>query len=288
MRFNFRRAGRILAVLGLTGMAACGGKERDTDSGVEVGPCTMQVGHQATEDAISVQTPACGGVVFDTFEVFGEGIDSHVLFSDGEMALPKVRVGTAGGHITAVHWKGRWWSEGGAAPVLLRQGYQSWSASGVFPLEGLSVEYDPLGFPAFGGDDGVTEVSEETPWSSWWMGMVGRSDGGVVGVGALSSQWSKVVVSFEPDGTAHVVWGGHDQRIELGPNDDVYLDPIWLGLGPDANALAEDYGARVAAQTPPLEVVSGAAWWCSARARAHSAFPSWSAAVNRFTSPSSS
>ena len=99
------------------------------------GDCGFVSIHQATTNSLSLITASCGGIVFDEFQVHGEGIQGHVLFSDGEMALPKVRVGEEGGRIDAVHWKGRWWSEGQQPPVVWRQGYQSRGASGVFALE---------------------------------------------------------------------------------------------------------------------------------------------------------
>jgi hypothetical protein len=132
----------------------------------------------------------------------------------------------------------------GAQPVRFwKQGYQSWWWSGVTELSQMT--FDDRGLPVVGGDGNGTSAAEETPYSSWWNGLVGREDGQSLLIGALDVQslrfWTAV-----SDTELWAVWGGRTDSITISPNAEVFLDPIWIKASEDAFALHREYAQEVA------------------------------------------
>jgi alpha-galactosidase len=141
---------------------------------------------------------------------------------------------------------GTWEVRGEADAVLWRQGYQSWSASGVFPL--VAPVLDDGGWPQIGGDAGGFDVLNEKGGTSWWAGLVGRADGGSALVGALSARTTKVATAFDLDGTVQVVWGGRGEALPVDLGDTVVLDPVVVRFGEDPNDLWRAWAEVVAAE----------------------------------------
>lgn len=217
-------------------------------------PCTGP-GTLSLDDGVAVEAEACGAVAL-TGRVLGEG-DLSLSFEDEDGAVVPVIATTTGGVLRGVVLEGdldldgegplRWW----------RQGYQSWSWSGVVdPTAPPSRDADSL--PPVGGDGDAITVVEETPWTSWWVGLVGRDGGPSLLAGALSATRTKVWLAL--DGEAlQVVWGGRGESILLEPGASLRLDPVALRFGPDPVAVHEDYADAAAAhaglaapsRTPP-------------------------------------
>jgi hypothetical protein len=151
----------------------------------------------------------------------------------------------------------------GTNPVRLwRQGYQSWSFSGVVETE--PVDFDGL-LPAAGGDGDSTSVFQETPWSSWWVGLVGRSDGASLLLGAESVARTKFYVST--DGSqAWAVWGHRGEQITLAAGEQLELDPLHIRAGDQPYALHRAYAEAVVARVggpelPSLPPTGWATWY---------------------------
>ena len=111
---------------------------------------------------------------------------------------------------------------------LWKQGYQSWWWSGVTDL--VSPESDEDDLPLVGGDGNGVNATEEKPYSSWWLGLVGKSDGDSILAGALSSTKTRMWTAFTDD-TIWVVWGHRDDPITVSAGDIIELDPVWIHAG---------------------------------------------------------
>ncbi len=147
-------------------------------------------------------------------------------------------------------------------PVLWRQGYQSWSFSGVVNL--VEVGRDAEGVPLVGGDGDAAAVAFEKDGTSWWMGTLGKPDGASLLAGALSAQKNRVFVAAEP-GTMWVVWGHRGDAMRMRAGERRTLDPVWFGAGTDADALHEAYAQAVVrhlnVSAPPEPPLTGWATW---------------------------
>lgn len=201
-------------------------------------------------------------VTFDAVEVRGDGVEVTLDARDGRV-VPTV-TSAQGGVLRGVHATGTWAADGDADAVLWRQGYHSWSASGVFALDALAVDGD--GWPVVGGDAGGFDVLLETPGTSWWAGLVGRAGGGAALVGALSATTTKTVVAVEPDGTLHVVWGDRGEALPVPAGGSLALDPVETFVGDDPNALWRDWADAVVAERggldlPPPPAVGWTTWY---------------------------
>lgn len=188
----------------------------------------------------------------------GEGLTVS-LDLDGPTLTPIVSAGPDGGTLRAVSLHGPWSVAGERPPRLWRQGYQSWWWSGVVDLE--PPELDDDGLPRVGGDAGGLAAVDETPWSSWWVGVIGRPDGDALLLGALASTRTKVWTAFSEE-AAWVVWGGRGEALRLDPGETLRLDPLRIDAGPDAGALLRDYAAAAAAHVglAPREDLPPTGW----------------------------
>jgi hypothetical protein len=104
--------------------------------------------------------------------------------------------------------------------------------------------------PRVGGDVGGLGPAFETPWTSWWVGLVGVDGGPSLLVGALTATSTKVWTAWSPE-QAWLVWGGRGETVVLGPDATKRLDPVWLAAGDDPWQLHRDYAEQVAQRTPP-------------------------------------
>ena len=251
---------------------ACNGKDKDAgtsgtsdtnDTNDPSERCGYYGDIKVTAASIRLESADCGSIVLEDFSLVGDGDLEWAMFSSGDQVLLEIKGGAAGGTFRALHLSGTWSTAGAGDPVLWRQGYQSWSASGVFELDQTPLTFDGDGVPIAGGDDGVFQVVEETPGTSWWVGLAGRADGVSVAAGAVTSMLTRFYVAFEGD-EIHVVWGGRGEEIELGAGESVFLDPLWLGLGGDPVEVLDVYAAQVenTLQPPALKpAISGWGSW---------------------------
>jgi alpha-galactosidase len=170
---------------------------------------------------------------------------------------PVLTAGSGGGVVGGAVLFGPYDLEGDEPVRAWRQGYQSWSWSGVVDLEPL--ETDAIGLPTVGGDGDALSAAFETPWTSWWAGLLGRPDGASVHVGATRATRTRVWMGFTSEGLV-VVWGGRGERIVLNSGESVALDPIEVRFGSDPHQLWDDWArtvadkmeARVSSTPPPV------------------------------------
>lgn len=135
----------------------------------------------------------------------------------------------------------------GEAPVRLwRQGYQSWSWSGVVEPEApASVD----GVPTVGGDDGLYGPVAETAGTSWWAGLLGRTDAGAVHLGQADRGGDRHLKTWlATDGTALTFgWGGRGEAVAVPAGTAVRLDGLAVSFPDEAARGWEDWADRVAA-----------------------------------------
>jgi alpha-galactosidase len=184
----------------------------------------------------------CGSLSLSPM-IVGEGALSVSLTLEGAQVTPTITAGSGGGTLSALALTGPVSLTGEQPARLWRQGYQSWWWSGVTDL--TDMELTDEGLPRVGGDGNGTSATDETPWSSWWVGLLGRSDGASVLLGALGTARLKFTTAWVAD-TAWAVWGGRGERIALSEGDTLTLDPLWLGMDTDAFGLHRQYAAAAA------------------------------------------
>ncbi len=131
---------------------------------------------------------------------------------DVEVALEAVDGGwqpvlssQSGATVTGLVLEGTWSLEGASDVVLWKQGYQSWSWSGV-TAPGDAVR-DANEIIEAGGDGDAFTVIAENAATSWWVGLLGRDGGASLLVGALSANTTRFYVGVDGD-TLQAVWGG--------------------------------------------------------------------------------
>lgn len=197
---------------------------------------------------------SCGWLQLDG-RVLGEGDLSlrWQLLSSGDAHLvqPVVTAGPEGATWTGLLLEGGYGLAGAEDAVMVRQGYQSWSWSGVVALEPPAL--DDQAVPVPGGDGDAISVARETDGTSWWGAVVGRPGGAAWLLGAAAARHSRLFVAADHD-TAWVVWGHRGERITLAEGESLELDPLALDLGDDAQALLAAWGDAVAAVVSPREL----------------------------------
>ena len=211
-----------------------------------------------TGDQLLIEAGDCGSYEA-TARVLGSGDLSVLLQAEGEAGFSALVEGE--GEVEAVVLEGSWSLPGTADPVLWRQGYQSWSWSGVVPLEPATIDED--GLPAAGGDGDAFSLVNETPWSSWWGALVGREDGGSLHLGALDATDVPTWFAADED-RLFVVWGHRGDRWPVSADSPFATPSVEARLGPDANLLWEDWAddvAEGAGLTLPAPPPTGWATW---------------------------
>ncbi|MDP6931816.1 MAG: hypothetical protein QGG40_02825 [Myxococcota bacterium] len=171
-------------------------------------------------------------------QALGDGsLEVELIEVDGAV-VPVVTAGSGGAVLEAVVLEGPVTLDGNERVRIWKQGYQSWWWSGVTELE--DVEFGDDGLPVAGGDgDGMSSV-DETPFTSWWLGLAGRHDGASVLLGALQVTRTKLYVAFSED-HAWAVWGGRGEAIDLAEGEQVELDPLWMDASSDPVDLHRSY-----------------------------------------------
>lgn len=208
-------------------------------------------------DTIHLRVPGVGEVEL-TARVVGDGALTVALEDDGT----RIRVLIEGtGTARAVLFEGTWSAEGDADAVLWRQGYQSWSWSGVVALGEPALDAD--GVPLAGGDGDVGSIAYETSGSSWWAGLAGRDGGGAVLLGATGATRTKFYTAFSPT-RAWAVYGGRGEALAVG--GELELDPLFVGVGDEAlwDAWAATVPGRPPTGRPPIGWSDWYAWYGTA------------------------
>ncbi len=197
---------------------------------------------------VAYDAPGHGSAKLDA-TVFGEGTFAITLRLENGNIHPRVTAETDG-TLRGAALTGSYEIAGKADAVIWRQGYQSWSWSGVTTLTTPALDGD--GLPTVAGDGDIVTISQETPWSSWWVGMVGRPQGSTFLMGAVSAKSMKFWTAFT-DTEAWAVWGMRGESVAMLAGETRELDAIWLSVGD--SRIHESYGDRVngrIAQPPPV------------------------------------
>ncbi len=149
--------------------------------------------------------------------------------------------GTSDG--TDVVLKMRWAVDGDEPARWWRQGWQSWSWSGVTGIDD--------GDPEPGGDGDTFSVLQETANTSWEGALLGRSGGASVHLGALSAVNGKVWFGVTPD-ELWVVWD------HPAPGA---LDPVRISAGQDPNTLWEGWADGFSGRDPGPPPTGWSDWY---------------------------
>ncbi|MDP2311155.1 MAG: alpha-galactosidase [Pseudomonadota bacterium] len=200
---------------------------------------------------------ADGASLAFTWEEHGEVALTGAARGEGELQVsvavvggafvPTVTAGPEGAVLEGVVFTGTWaLADGAGEAVLWRQGYQSWSWSGVTELGAPTVED---GVPLAAGDGDVETIAQETSATSWWAGLVGVPGGDALLVGATGVTRTKFYVAFS-ETEAWAVYGMRGERIPLAAGESITLDPLSVEVGGDAHGLWKGWAAEVPARTP--------------------------------------
>jgi alpha-galactosidase len=200
-----------------------------------------------------------------TVAALGEGELQITLEPEGDGAIVPVVTAPDGGVLTGVTLDGTATLVGEGTTRVLRQGYQSWSWSGV--VEAPEAQWDDDGLPINGGDGDASSVIFEKDWTSWWVGVHGPETGARLLVGALSATQTKWWLGYDaPTERVVAVWGGRGEAMTLEAGETVRLSPVRVAFGPNESDLLADYadasaeasGARPLTAPPP---VGWATWY---------------------------
>ena len=210
--------------------------------------CSEPIELTTSSTALTVAVPDCVAVDL-VAEVRGEGeLDlSWDEVGPGELR-PTVTAGPAGATLEGLVLRGPVTVVGDGALRWWREGYQSWSFAGVLDPE--PVVLDDRGLPEIGGEGDTGSFLADTPWTSWWTGLLGRPGGASLLAGALTADLLKFHVATDGD-ELWLIWGTRGERIVLEAGEQLQLDPIWLGADADPNLLHRRYGEAVVERTPP-------------------------------------
>jgi len=187
---------------------------------------------------LAVAAEGCGEVFLEP-RVIGDGDWSVDLtqLDDGTWQPTVSGTGTFEGLVM----EGSFEVVGADELVFWRQGYQSWSWSGV--TEPGSPRYDDDGVIRAEGDGDGATVFIENAATSWWVGLLGRHEGGSLLAGARSAERTKFTIGVD-DALLQLVWGTRGERISL-DEASIELDPVWLDLAPDPIELHDAYAEVV-------------------------------------------
>ena len=125
--------------------------------------------------------PFCGELVLQS-RVLGSGTWTVEWTANQWGGWTPNVTSSSGGTFEGLVLEGSWTLTGDDEAVFWRQGYQSWSWSGV-TLPGEAT-LDDWGVIETGGDGDGRTVNYENDRTSWWVGALGRADGGSLLLGA--------------------------------------------------------------------------------------------------------
>ncbi len=225
-------------------LPACGPDLGDTAPGL----CEAEPQLTVSGTTLGFEIRDCAELSLEA-RVVGEGELTVELAVDGSVVTPTVTAGAGDATLRALALEGRAELEGPEPSRWWRQGYQSWSWAGVVEPEPVTLDDD--GLPEVGGQDVNTSFIQDTPFSAWWSGLLGRSDGASVLLGALAAQRVPFYTASSDSGDIWAVWGGFDEVYELGPGESLELEPLWIGADAEAWELWLRYARATAEHMPP-------------------------------------
>ena len=245
----------ILSILSCSSIIACTGNPLDTDTALETG-CHPHSNTRTEWDGhrLSITVEGCGELEL-TPRVLGEGNwNIDFVTQDTGSWQPELNA-TDSGRFEGLVLEGSWHLEGEMEAVWWRQGYQSWSWSGVTVPGTANLDDD--GIIEVGGDGDGRTVNFENDATSWWVGLLGRPEGGSVLLGAQGATRTRFFVGVDRD-RIQAVWGHRGESIEVTPTETLVLDPLWAALGPDPNQLHQDYADATTDRIPARELTENA------------------------------
>lgn len=248
---------RLTATTLIASLAAC------HDPTAPTGLCMGEATLTADGTSVTFDAPGCASLDLTALPI-AEGSVTVSFDVDGATLTPHVTAGPAGGVVHGLALTGEWQLTGDAPAVWWRQGYQSWSWSGVLALGALELGDD--GLPVVGGDGDAATFFDDTADSSWWLGLIGRDGGASLLAGALSATTTAFHLAAGDD-TLWLVWGNRGDAISLAGGETVTLDPIRLAAGADPWALHTDYATavlpapRALPARPPVGWSSWTVWY---------------------------
>lgn len=224
-------------------LLACGEKA-EPDS---VAPCpTAEVAALQWTDRTLVHDGPCGSATLVP-RVLGEGEWSVHFEANSAGAMVPTLTAASDAVFHGLVLEGEWAVNGDDASVFWRQGYQSWSWSGVTSPTPPEWDDDEVMVPA-GDGDGRT-VFDENGFTSWWLGLVGKPDGSGMLFGVQGATKTRFFIGV--DGSrVQLVWGHRGERIQRSAGETIVLDPVWVGVGTDAHSLHVDYGEATTERIP--------------------------------------
>jgi alpha-galactosidase len=210
---------------------------------------------------LHLQAEGCGSVAL-TPRVIGSGEWRVEMEPAAEGGWQPRIFATGPGQFEGLVLEGEWQLSGETAVALWRQGYQSWSWSGVtLPSQAVLDEY---GVVQIGGDGDGTSVTYENGSTSWWVGLLGRADGASLLLGAQGATKTRFFVGVD-DQKIQAVWGHRGEQIVVEDEASLTLDPLWLGMGSNPQALhlryAEATTERIPARSLKTSPKTGWATW---------------------------
>ena len=250
----------LLCTSGL--LVACGDDTPSKSTPDESGCASISEATAAWDGTtLTLSDPACGSVSLDA-RVLADG-DVTVTFEPVADGWQPVLTSAAGAVVDGLVLEGTYELAGSAEPVMWRQGFQSWSWSGVTALVAPNLDTDGIAIP--GGDgDGFSSLEDHAA-TSWWVGLLGRDLGGSLILGELGATRTRFFVGVDGE-LVQAVWGHRGDTLTLAAGESLSLDPLFISLGSDPNALHEAYADAVSARTPPrpltqLPPVGWATWY---------------------------
>ena len=240
-------------------LVGCGDKDTKPNT-VNSTLCTSVAVVAWADDTLTMNAPMCAGFSLAP-RVLGEGSLSVDFVETDDGWQPEITASTDA-VFRGLVLEGTHTQAGSSDAVLWRQGYQSWSFSGVVAL--MPLPLDDEGVPEVGGDGDAAAVAFEKDGTSWWMGAVGRDDGASIFVGALSALRTRFFVAFD-EAKMWAVWGHRGDEIALSSGETMLLDPVWFSAGSDAETLSVSYGEAAArrngVEAPESRPPTGWATW---------------------------
>ena len=237
---------RTLSLSFLLASACSASPEPSGPTGPRVCAAVSEASATWAGNRLTLTDSLCGQVDLEA-RVLADGSVS-VRFDRVDGAWQPVLSSETGAVVDGLVLEGAWSVTGEGEPVFWRQGFQSWSWSGVTALVEPNLDADGVAVP--GGDgDGFSSLEDHAA-TSWWVGLLGRDQGSSLLLGELGATRTRFFVGVDGD-QVQAVWGHRGDTLRIEPGGSVALDPLFVALGSDPNALHEAYADAVAARVPP-------------------------------------
>ena len=226
-------------------LMSCSDKDESTTSN----PCPeTSVAHMNWTGEALIHDSSCGAFELRP-RVIGDGSWTINFERNAEGGLVPTLTADDDSTFRGLVLEGEWSVDGEGDAVFWRQGYQSWSWSGV--TEPTEPERDDDGIIIPAGDGDGRTVFDENASTSWWVGLVGKADGSSALFGLQGATKTRFFVGLDTN-TIQLVWGHRGERIARDSGESLSLDPLWVGTGTDAHGLHSDYAQATAQRVEPV------------------------------------